>query len=431
MQAKLGSVTRSGRLHAGRDGTRDEGQGAPVTALRFPAEMAVGEVWWEDAREPGGWGHLLAIGEVEVPDRAEVRLSVYAVAEVTVSNQRAGWAALAGTAPRRARPPRRIRETVTWHRDMPDRVLRNTSSIWGGPEEGSYSIGSSGDDVDLRFARGLPPDGVSEFHLGEVVPDSFAAIVHLAPGLKDLSVYIDDLGADAASLIAELTALERLSLAGRSAPEDGPSPRLDDHALSAIADLPALEELSLLGGSYTEQGLEQLRRLRTLRHLHIEREDLTAPMFRFAAAMPALTRLTGLDEFGDDGPMPRPRLSRSAPCSRTSAWTDQPATAGIHPAHLLLGDRLFLARAALARPAGLSCRDWCRAVGITQLGFALGAGRIGAQSRGPSGTTTSSSAWVRSPAAQLFDYLAQASGHGTRWPELADLLYVRQLLIVA
>ena len=27
-------------------------------------------------------------------------------------------------------------------------------------------------------------------------------------------------------------------------------------------------------------------------------------MFRFAAAMPALARLTGLDEFGEDGPMP-------------------------------------------------------------------------------------------------------------------------------
>ena len=51
-------------------------------------------------------------------------------------------------------------------------------------------------------------------------------------------------------------------------------------------------------------GLQQLGRLPRLRHLHMEREDLTAPMFRFAAAMPALTRLTGLDEFGDDGPMP-------------------------------------------------------------------------------------------------------------------------------
>jgi hypothetical protein len=60
-----------------------------VTALRFPAEIAVGEVHWEDAREPGGWGHLLAIGVVEVPDGAAVRLEVNDVAEVSVSNNRA------------------------------------------------------------------------------------------------------------------------------------------------------------------------------------------------------------------------------------------------------------------------------------------------------------------------------------------------------
>jgi hypothetical protein len=101
-----------------------------------------------------------------------------------------------------------------------------------------------------------------------------------------------------------LTALERLSLTGHDLPEDGPSLRLDDRALSAIADLPNLESLSLLGGSYTEHGLQQLRRLPKLRHLHIEREGLTAPIFRFVALMPALTRLTGLDEFGDGGPMP-------------------------------------------------------------------------------------------------------------------------------
>ena len=71
-----------------------------------------------------------------------------------------------------------------------------------------------------------------------------------------------------------------------------------------IADLPALGYLSLMDGSYTEHGLQQLARRPKMRHLHIEREGLTVPMFRFAAAMPALTRLTGLDEFGDDGPMP-------------------------------------------------------------------------------------------------------------------------------
>jgi hypothetical protein len=68
--------------------------------------------------------------------------------------------------------------------------------------------------------------------------------------------------------------------------------------------------LSLLGGSYTEHGLQQLTRPPKLHHLRIEREDLTAPMFEFAATMPALTRLTGLDEFGDDGPMDPAEVAR-------------------------------------------------------------------------------------------------------------------------
>lgn len=113
--------------------------------------------------------------------------------------------------------------------------------------------------MDLEFLRALPPDSVSELQLGEVVPPSFAAVTRLAPGLRDLSVYVDDnLGNDAPSVIAKLTAIERLSLAGNMIPEDGPSSLLDDHALTAIAELPALEALSLLGGSYTEHGLQQL-----------------------------------------------------------------------------------------------------------------------------------------------------------------------------
>jgi hypothetical protein len=76
-----------------------------------------------------------------------------------------------------------------------------------------------------------------------------------------MSVYIDELGPEAPSVIAELTTLERLSLAGHSDPEDGLSLRLNDHALFVIADLPDLGSLSLLGGSYTEHGLQKLRRL--------------------------------------------------------------------------------------------------------------------------------------------------------------------------
>lgn len=278
-----------------------------MTALRFPAEIAVGEVSWEDAREPDGWGHLLAIGVVEVPDGTAVHLSVYTVAEVSVSTQLGGiYAVPAGSGPpvvpRRRRRDRRPRERVTWHRGMTDSALRNNRSIWGGPGDLSYSVGRGEEPVDLAFIRGLPADSVFDLSVGGVDPDSFAAVAHLAPGLRRLVVYLDNLGDDAPSVIASLTALESLALFGDSAMDQGR--RLDDHALSAIADLPALEDLSLLDGAYTEQGLQQLARSPKLRHLHIEREGLTPPMFRFAAAMPALTRLSGLDEFGDDGPMP-------------------------------------------------------------------------------------------------------------------------------
>jgi len=279
-----------------------------MTALRFPAEIAVGEVWWEDAREPDGSGHLLAIGVVEVPGGTAVDLSVYTVAEVSVSGQPGSMFVVpAGTGappavPLRRRHRRRSRERVTWQRGMPDSALRNNRSIWGGPGDLSYSVASGEEAVDLAFIRDLPADSVFDLSVGRVDPDSFAAVAHLAPGLRRLDVYLDNLGDDAPSVIASLTALESLALFGDPAMDEGR--RLDDHALSVIADLPALEYLSLLDGSYTEHGLQQLARLPKLGHLHIEREGLTVPMFRFAATMPALTRLTGLDEFGDDGPMP-------------------------------------------------------------------------------------------------------------------------------
>jgi hypothetical protein len=247
------------------------------------------------------------------PGRDPVTLTVYPVVEVSVSNRRTGWAAPAGTPPPPPVSPHLATERVTWHRDMPDRALRNTSSIWGEVGDGGCSIESGREAVDLNFLRALPSDSVAELNLtGHVLPDSFAAVAHLAPGLRDLSsIFLDDnLGDYAPAVIAELTALQRLSLSGNFIPDDGGSSLLNDHALAAIAGLPALEALTLLGGSYTKHGLQQLTRLTRLQHLHIEREDLTAPMFQFAATMPALTRLTGLDEFGDQGPMPPAEFAR-------------------------------------------------------------------------------------------------------------------------
>jgi hypothetical protein len=242
--------------------------------------MAVGEVWWEDASEPE-WSHLLALGPVEVPDGTAVRLSVRVLAEVGV---------FVGD-----------QERVTWQKGMPDSVLRNTRSIWG---KHSYYISAGDGGVDLEFIRGLPRDSVFDLSVdGEVVPaGSFAAVAHLAPGLQNLSVSLNDLSPDAPSVIAELTALQSLVLSGTAADEDGPA-GLDDHALSVIADLPAIESLTLVDGAYTEHGLHQLGRLQKLRHLHVEREGLTASMFQFAATMPSLTRLSGVNESLDEGPM--------------------------------------------------------------------------------------------------------------------------------
>ncbi len=111
-------------------GARRVAGGHGVTALRFPEEIAVGEIEWEDALEPGGQGHLLAIGVVEVPDGTAVTLEVSDVAEVTVSGRgrAGGWAALAGKRRRAARPgPDGHR--VTWQRGMPGGALGNTRSI--------------------------------------------------------------------------------------------------------------------------------------------------------------------------------------------------------------------------------------------------------------------------------------------------------------
>jgi hypothetical protein len=292
-----------------------------VTALRFPADVAVGEVFWDPA-EPDGWGHLLAIGMVEVPDETPVSLTVYPVAEVRVFSRdqpfglsvepTAAGTGLQPTVPlsqrllRRARPARgERRETVTWHESMPDRALRNDRSIWG---DAGYSVAAGEGAVDLAFIRDLPADSVYDLSVAGVVPASFGAVAHLAPGVRRLSLYIDNLDENVPSVLAKLTALESLAIYADSAIEDGPG-LLNDDALAAIADLP-LEYLSLMDGSYTEHGLRQLVRLPKLRHLHIERADLTAPMFRFAADMPALTNLTGLDEFGDEGPMPPAEVAR-------------------------------------------------------------------------------------------------------------------------
>ena len=101
-----------------------------MTAPQFPADIAVGEVSWEDDPQSHRWGHLLAIGVVRIPDGTPVTLSVYPVVNVSVSNQRAGiWAAPVGTPLPPVRPSQ-VRKRVTWHRDMPDPAVGGTSVVF-------------------------------------------------------------------------------------------------------------------------------------------------------------------------------------------------------------------------------------------------------------------------------------------------------------
>ena len=100
-------------------------------------------------------------------DAAFIDLSVYTVAEVSVSGRPGGMFVVpAGTGPPPAVPLRRrhrprSRERVTWQRGRPGSALRNNRSIWGGPGDLSYSVARGEEAVDLEFIRGLPADSVS------------------------------------------------------------------------------------------------------------------------------------------------------------------------------------------------------------------------------------------------------------------------------
>lgn len=218
-----------------------------MAALRFPADFAVGELWWKNAPERGGSGLLLALGVVEVPNDTTVTLSVGAVAEVAVYG--------------RDGKPRLI-----WER-QPAGSTGNDRSIWGEPGESRFYVRAGEQAVDLKFLRALPADSVAELELWEEIrPSSFSAVAHLAPGLRHLMITLDC---------------------------------LDDDGLAIVAELHALESLRVCGGRFTEHGLQRLRGLRSLRHLHIERAGLPPSAFAFGASMPELNRLTGPDETFD------------------------------------------------------------------------------------------------------------------------------------
>lgn len=128
--------------------------------------------------------------------------------------------------------------------------------------------------LDLGFLRELPGDGIAGLKVNYwIVPGSFPAVAHLAPRLRQLSLAATD---------------------------------LDDGALTIVAQLRRLNSLQVYGNRFTDEGMQHLAALQDLEELYVEEGTLSAAAFRFAARLPRLARLAGLDEV----PMPTTDIDR-------------------------------------------------------------------------------------------------------------------------
>jgi hypothetical protein len=127
---------------------------------------------------------------------------------------------------------------------------------------------STDEPLSLLFLHQLPADSITELHLqGPVVADSFGEVTHLAPGLRTLHLV---------------------------------GTELSDEALSSVAQLHGLVQLFCFGNQFTRSGLQQLAGLAQLEYLALGEDDLSASDLEFAAALPRLRDLRGLEEAGMD-----------------------------------------------------------------------------------------------------------------------------------
>jgi hypothetical protein len=181
-----------------------------VVTLIFPSARAMGTVAWP---VPGA-APVLARGVVTVPDGAEVTLDV--------------------------------------------KVGSQESEVREDPDKGC-EITAGSRAADLGFLRQLPADGITNLHLrAPIVPESLAALTHLAPGLRRLYLGWAD---------------------------------LSDDALAHVSKLTGLIYLQTWGNRFTDRGVQQLAALTRLESLYLEEETLSAAAFDFTVSLPHLSRL--------------------------------------------------------------------------------------------------------------------------------------------
>ena len=208
----------------------------PVPNLTFPAGQAVGTLDWLGS----GAAPVLASGVVTVPDGAEIALDVMVIESVRQTDAQ----------------DRSVYITLTTQRRNADGSVE--SEVRDDPEE-SWQITGGSQPADLSFLRQLPADSITVLHLrAPILAGSFAAVTHLAPGLRKLYLAWAD---------------------------------LTDDALTHISKLDGLIYLQSWGNRFTDRGVQQLAALTRLESLYLEEETLSAAAFDFTVGLPHLSRL--------------------------------------------------------------------------------------------------------------------------------------------
>lgn len=185
-----------------------------VPRLVFPAGRIVGHLHW-DGSYTEETGPVLATGTVDAPDDRPVELS-----------------------------------------------LTECSGAQRLPR-GGWTMQPTNQPTDLQFLYALPSNAIESLELSHVVADSFGAVAHLAPGLRELLLTNTD---------------------------------LDDDAIPHIAQLHGLRRLEMIGNRFTDRGVQQLRVLQDLEYLCLEQdENLSVAAFRFATELPKLKELESQD----------------------------------------------------------------------------------------------------------------------------------------
>jgi len=210
--------------------------------LSFPSDQIVGTLDWLGAWSRTEEPPILAMGVVEVPDDAEVSLSVMPIQSVE-------------------RDPFGGGGFITSRVTEDGEIVSERTSSW------SWRLsGGGGPPLHLGFLQELPRDSIESLSMtgAHVLAESLDALPHLASGLKRLYLGCTDFG---------------------------------DEVLQYVAQLENLTYLQTWGNAFSDHGVQQLVSLQGLEMLYLEEENLSPAAFDFVAQLPNVTRLGVADEW--------------------------------------------------------------------------------------------------------------------------------------